>query len=250
MINFLKKNILFLLIFAISGLIGGLLVGDGLLAGYPDEVVNEILNQLGDASMLAVLTGVQYAIYGFSLGAFGIFLAERIGLWSGRPGLKAKPFAFSLLVGAFGGLAMIGSDVLWFGKQVPAILEYYIEKPSYMTVAGYMILGGVVEEVMLRLFAMSLIAFVLIKIFKNCEKTDIFFVIANVFSTILFAAGHLPLTQILFGLTPIIVFRCFLLNGGFGLLFGRLYRKHGIIYAMIAHAVCHLVSKAIWIAFL
>ena len=50
-------------------------------------------------------------------------------------------------------------------------------------------------------------------------------------------------------LTPMIIFRCFLLNGGFGLLFGWLYRKYGLRYAMIAHGGCHVVSKLIWILF-
>ncbi|WP_044976627.1 CPBP family intramembrane metalloprotease [Ruminococcus sp. HUN007] len=29
--------------------------------------------------------------------------------------------------------------------------------------------------------------------------------------------------------------RCFLMNGAFGIVFGRLYHKYGIQYAMIAH---------------
>ena len=51
------------------------------------------------------------------------------------------------------------------------------------------------------------------------------------------------------GLNPVIIFRCFLLNGGAGLLFGRLYRKYGIHYAMLGHALAHVVSKLIWILF-
>jgi hypothetical protein len=46
-----------------------------------------------------------------------------------------------------------------------------------------------------------------------------------------------------------LLFRCFLLNGGFGLFFGWLYRKHGIQYAMLAHAALHIVSKLIWTLF-
>ena len=38
-------------------------------------------------------------------------------------------------------------------------------------------------------------------------------------------------------------------NGGIGLLFGLLYRKYGLRYAMIAHGGCHVVSKLIWILF-
>ena len=112
--------------------------------------------------------------------------------------------------------------------------------------------GAVIEEVMLRLFFMSLIAFALYKVFekqKDKPSTAVF-VAANVIAALLFSAGHLPLTDILFGLSPMIVFRCFLLNGGLGLLFGFLYRKYGLRYAMIAHGGCHIVSKLIWILFL
>ena len=52
------------------------------------------------------------------------------------------------------------------------------------------------------------------------------------------------------GNSPILIFRCFLLNGSFGLAFGWLYRKYGLRYAMIAHGGCHVVSKLIWILFI
>ena len=75
-------------------------------------------------------------------------------------------------------------------------------------------------------------------------------VAANAIAALMFAAGHLPATALLFGgLTPMLLFRCFLLNGGFGLLFGRIYRKYGIQYAMVAHALAHIVSKLIWFLF-
>jgi hypothetical protein len=44
--------------------------------------------------------------------------------------------------------------------------------------------------------------------------------------------------------------RCFLLNGVGGLWFGRLYRKYGLSYAMLAHALFHVVSDVIWAAFI
>ena len=34
------------------------------------------------------------------------------------------------------------------------------------------------------------------------------------------------------------------------LLFGYLYRKHGIVYAMISHAALHIVSRVIWAVFI
>ena len=67
---------------------------------------------------------------------------------------------------------------------------------------------------------------------------------------LLFAAGHLPTTFVTLGNSPLILFRCFLLNGTFGLAFGWLYRRYGLRYAMIAHGGCHVVSKLIWILWL
>ena len=51
-------------------------------------------------------------------------------------------------------------------------------------------------------------------------------------------------------LTPLLLFRCFLFNGGLGLGFGYLYRKYGIVYAMIAHGAAHLISDLLMILFL
>ena len=74
---------------------------------------------------------------------------------------------------------------------------------------------------------------------------------ANLIAALVFAAGHLPTTMAFFGgLTPVIVFRCFLLNGCFALVFGRYYRKYGIQYAILGHFGIHLVSKLILLAVL
>ena len=71
---------------------------------------------------------------------------------------------------------------------------------------------------------------------------------ANIISALVFAAAHLPATvQLLGELTPLILLRCFLLNGAAGLLFGRFYRRYGIQYAILTHMVFHLVSRMIWL---
>lgn len=60
----------------------------------------------------------------------------------------------------------------------------------------------------------------------------------------------MPATVGIFGgLTPLIVVRCFLLNGIGGYLFGEAFRKHGIGYAMIAHAMAHIVKFVLFAIF-
>ena len=151
-----------------------------------------------------------------------------------------------------GGLALILPDLLIFGKYEQALLDMYAVKPTLPYLLATVTYGAVIEEVMLRLFMMSLVAFVLHKLFDRKREgvSTAVLVAANVVSALLFAAGHLPANDMMFGLSPVIVLRCVLLNGGFGLLFGWLYRKYGLRYAMIAHGGCHVVSKLIWILFL
>ncbi|MBQ8312714.1 MAG: CPBP family intramembrane metalloprotease [Clostridia bacterium] len=128
----------------------------------------------------------------------------------------------------------------------------YAAKPTIPYLLATVTYGAVIEEIMLRLFMMSLVSLMLHLLFERKREGASTWVLiaANVVSALLFAAGHLPATEMMFGLTPMLVFRCFLLNGVFGLAFGWLYRRFGLRYAMIAHGGCHVVSKLIWILFI
>ena len=250
--KFLKSYWKHLLIFTLAGLIGGFLAGLDLLSSYPPHIQEEILAQGMTKNVMAIVTGVQYAAYGLVLGVLGIILAKKIRLWQDRLAVRPKPLGITVISFVILGILFIGVDYLLFARLIPPVADSFLIKPTAATIIGAMILGGIVEEVMLRLFMMSLIAFILLKIFRKCDEKgrEIIFIVSNVVSAMLFAAAHLPTTEILYGITPIILIRCFLLNGGFGLVFGRLYRKYGIQYAMIAHAGIHLVSKLIWLLFI
>ena len=164
--------------------------------------------------------------------------------------LEKKPLIRTAIVAIFGGLLLILPDLLIFGNYSDAIRDSCAAKPTIPFLLASVIYGGVIEEVMLRLFTMSLLAFLLQKLFRQESGTTGVRITANVIAALLFAAGHLPATAMTLGITPMILIRCFLLNGGLGLLFGWLYRKYGLRYAMLAHAGCHVVSKLIWMLFL
>ena len=140
-------------------------------------------------------------------------------------------------------------DYWVFGACIPGVREATAATLNGIVVLASVLYGGIIEEVMLRLFVMSLIAWLGWKLFCRGreEVPEKMIAAANILAALLFAAGHLPATLMLLGrITPIVLLRCFLLNGGFGLIFGRLYRKYGIQYAMISHAAVHIVSKLIW----
>lgn len=251
MSDFIKIYWKTLLFFAIVGLLGGYFVGIYQLDSFPAEMQQQVYGQGVTKTVLGLVSAFQSALYGVVLGALGICLGKKIGLWKDERTFDRKPLIIASVIGGLGGVAMILSDLFFFGNYSQAILDSYSVKPTIPYMIATVTYGAVIEEVMLRLFFMSLIAFVLYKVFekKNDRPSIAVIVVANVIAALLFAAGHLPLTNILFGLSPIIVFRCFLLNGGLALLFGFLFRKYGIRYAMIAHGGCHIVSKLIWILF-
>ena len=249
--NFLKSYWNTLLFFTAAGLIGGFFVGLYLLDSYPAEIVAEITAQGFTPLLVGLVTAYQAAGYGLVLGALGIILAKKVGLWKDERHFEKKPLMVAVLVAITGGLGIILPDLLYFGNYIPAIRDSYLVKPNLATIIGSVIYGGIIEEVMLRLFLMSLIALILHKIFGKgkAQPSTNLLVVANIIAALLFAAGHLPTTAVLMGITPMILLRCFLLNGTFGLLFGWLYRKYGLRYAMVAHAGSHVVSKAIWLLF-
>ena len=258
--NFIKTYWKTLLFFGIVGLIGGFFVGIYQLDSFPaemkqqflDEMIASGITQIPAELFLGIVSALQSVGYGVGLGAVGIWLGKKTGLWKDEKSITKKPLIITLAVAVVGGLALILPDILFFGHYSETIMNSYSVKPSIPYLIAMVTYGGVIEEVMLRLFFMSLIAFILHKLFgkKNEAPTSAILIVSNVIAAILFAASHLPATLMMIGNSPLILFRCFLLNGGFGLLFGYLYGKYGLRYAMIAHGGCHIVSKLIWILFI
>lgn len=258
--EFIKSYWKTLLFFAIIGLLGGFFTGLYMLDSYPEDIKQQLIQEVNSAGLsqipvdilMGVITAIQSAIYGVVLGGIGIIIAKKIGLWKDEKCINKKPLIISIVIAFIGGLALILPDMLFFSNYSEVIKNSYLEKPAFTYILASITYGAVIEEVMLRLFLMSLIAYLLGMILKkNCDGSNgAILIIANVISAILFAAGHLPATLMLIGNSPLILFRCFLLNGGLGLLFGYLYRKYGLRYAMIAHGGCHIVSKLIWILFI
>lgn len=214
------------------------------------SILDPVLAQLGSVEILILVYIIQIIGYAGFCGFFGHILAGKLGLM-GPVSLKKQPLVRTCIWSLGGGI-LFSLDYWTFGAWIPGLREASDLTLKLNTVMASVLYGGVVEELMLRLFFMSLIAWVLWKLFFRSQESvpEGVLIAANVIAAVIFAAGHLPATMLLFGgLTPLLIFRCFLLNGGFGLFFGRIYRKYGIQYAMVAHALLHIVSKLIWFLF-
>ena len=258
--DFIKSYYKTLLFFALVGLVGGFFTGLYILDSYTEELQAELLSELaalglGDFPadiLLGIITAAQACGYGLVLGALGIYLGKQVGLWRDEISIRKRPLILSVSASVVCGLVMILSDILYFGRYSEAIADSYATKPTVSYMLASVLYGGVIEEVMLRLFFLSLIAFILHKVFERGRDvpSDKALIISNIVTALLFAIGHLPATLMLLGDTPMIIARCFILNGGIGLIFGYFYRKHGLRYAMITHGGCHVISKLIWLLFI
>ena len=250
--NKFKKPLLFVLALVPIAIVGGYFTGVYSWAELTDDVKSQILAQTGNnLSLYYLLTTIQALIYTLIFGFFGYILSEKTGLM--KPvRFEKKPMMVTIGMTLFTGLVLC-TDLFYFRNHIPQVAAIYQGKPSFSYWMASVLYGGVIEEILLRLFMMSILAFLAWKIFFRREVTPPVGVIiaANILATLLFAAGHLPSTMQMFGeITPMILLRCFLLNGAGGLVFGYLYRKYGIQYSMMAHAGAHIVWKIIWIILL
>ena len=243
----MKKALKFTLSLLPVALVAGYFVTVYQVEMLDEAILAPVLEQLGSVWILIAITMVQTVGYAAVCGFFGCLLANSLGLW--RPiRFEKSQLLKALQYSVIGGI-IFSLDKWTFGTWIPEVGASYEAPITLNNWLGSVLYGGIVEELMLRLFFMSLLAWLIWKIFfRQEEKVPArVLTIANAVAALLFAAGHLPATFVLFGeLTPMILLRCFLLNGSFGLLFGYLYRKFGIQYAMVSHATFHIVSKLIW----
>jgi len=229
---------------------------------YVLELQSGVLEQLDLPIPLPALIILQVIQSGllFAVSIFlGLLLAKRVGL--GTPILDSVTrsesvfdkvraiLPISIGLGVLASLLIVGLDVYIFQ---PALIQELGEKANVLNQTaqpaawkGFLasFYGGIAEEILLRLFVMSLLAWLgsFIKKTKDGKPTNIIFWIANILAAILFGIGHLPAASLILPLTTLVVIRIVLLNAVGGILFGWLYQKHGLESAMIAHFSADIV---------
>lgn len=249
--NELKKPLIFTAIMIPIACIAGYFLAIYQLDMFAGAMLDEAIAEIGSKEMLIGVVILQNAMYAVILGFCGYLLSDKLGLIRSFR-LHGMALKKSLLISVAAAL-LFSLDYWTFGAVYP---EIQTADAAGLTVTSWIasiLGGGIMEELMLRFFFMSLLAFLLWKIFFRKEQTvpTKVLIIANVIAALLFAAGHIPATILIFGeLTPLILIRCFLFNGGAGLIFGYLFCKYVIQYAMLSHAMFHIVSKTVWTLFI
>lgn len=109
--------------------------------------------------------------------------------------------------------------------------------------------GGISEEVLLRLFFLTLVIWLLMLITRNKSDSPspIIIWIANIIAAFVFGIGHLPAMMSLgIEIDTYIFVRSIVLNGIGGITFGWLYFTYGLESAMIAHFCADIVIHVIF----
>ncbi|MCR4926051.1 MAG: CPBP family intramembrane metalloprotease [Clostridiales bacterium] len=245
-----KKPLIFSLILFPLFVIGGYLATVMSVSSMTPEFLSQGIEQFGSKLNLILASSIMPIILPFICSFFGFILSEKIGLlrpFKFEKSALIKTIVISMIFGIIFSL-----DAWTFAKWSPELAKTYESTGSFDAITWFssVLYGGLSEEIMMRLFFMSFLSFAVWKIFfKEKENVPNGVIIgSNIVVALAFAVSHLPATLQTFGvLTPLLIFRCFLMNGAFGLLFGRLYRKYGIQYAVLSHIILHIVSKTIWL---
>jgi Type II CAAX prenyl endopeptidase Rce1-like len=244
-----------------TALVLGIATGIGAILVIPYAVASTgvPLHKRGlPLGVVIVLSGMQSAILASLLAWVGLRLGAALGLdaplvraWAERrPFVRQTNWVIAASVGVVAALAIVALDLTLFRLLLaPADLDRIrsalaAHHPARWQGALACFYGGVGEEVQLRLFFMTAIAWCIAKVAH--KKSLAVFLIANVVAALIFGVGHLPFAATVFGsLTVGLVSRTVVLNALAGVMFGELYRRYGLEHAMVAHfcgdVVLHVV---------
>jgi len=184
----------------------------------------------------------------------GMILSTRIGLrmplvqaWvSGEHPVNLRAVVLpGILVGAAVGMVLVTIEALFFIKHLPAAMLPLFGISLWKRLLAGVLYGGLTEELIMRLFLLSLVSWLLGKWWKTPEgmPTSGAFWTAIILVAVLFGLGHLPTTSAMTPLTQLVVVRAVVLNATAGIAFGYLYWNRGLEAAMLAHMSAHLVMQ-------
>lgn len=184
----------------------------------------------------------------------GLVLSERTGLrmpliqaWTtGKRASVAQAVVLpGLLVGVAIGATLVAIEALVFLRHLPPAMHPLFTIPLWKRLLAGVLYGGITEELFMRLFLVSLVAWLCGRWWRTPGglPTSGGFWIAIVLVAVVFGLGHLPATSAITPLTTMLVWRALVLNGIAGIAFGYLYWKHGLEAAMIGHMGAHLVMQ-------
>ncbi|WP_240376112.1 type II CAAX prenyl endopeptidase Rce1 family protein [Bacillus piscicola] len=152
--------------------------------------------------LLTLLSALQLWLISWVLAFLGLRLARRTGfsfsilasIFTHDKGkYRKKDVALSVFLGLLVAFIIVAADKFYF-QHVVAVLGENEPAFSWLGLITGVLYGGVFEEILLRLFFMSLFVWTFAKLFfrNNDQIPAVVYIVAILISSVLFAAGHLP----------------------------------------------------------
>ena len=241
-----KRDLNISLIFTLIGLIAGALIVSFQISTASEEFKSQLISVVGSVEMLIIIGAIQAAILTFIATFIGVKLARKLDLKLYTQA-NISNLTIVIIISLFIALLITLSDKFIFSPYLPQEATSY--EFSFLYFISSILYGGIIEELLLRLFLMSLIGWILYRFFVvKKERKSIpnwIFIVSIFFAAIIFGLGHLPVTAQTIGLSPPIIIRAIFLNGVAGIGFGYLYWKIGLSHAIYAHALIHVFNQLI-----
>lgn len=216
-----------------------------LVIPYSFEFAGQSLFDQPNVLEIILIAFIQYGVQFALLVYFGLLISKKIEIeptpvLSGKTKLQ-KYLTISVVSGIVVGLGIVLLDRLLDLIFLFPDVESGAGAPS--AIAGFLasFYGGIGEEVILRLFFVPFLCLLIIGAMKvlgfarTWKHTDNIVWVSVVIAAILFGLGHLPATAMAMEITPAVIFRAVLLNGILGVVFGWLFYRKGLEFAMISH---------------
>jgi hypothetical protein len=244
------------------------LVGAGLVLPYAMALQHAALAAAAERMHLGV---VELLLISTAQTALLLLIAVLAGLWASRrlglsiPLISAwvtrqstfsgagRTLLLAFVIGLAVGLGLVALDYFVFASMpsVASLAKAAAEggtPPSAWRglLAGFY--GGIDEEILMRLGLMSVLALALRWIVRKGDEalpSGVFWT-ANILTAVLFGLGHLPATAALAPLTAALVARAIVLNGAAGIVFGVLFRRYGLEWAMVSHFGADIVLHVVF----
>lgn len=226
-------------------------VSSVLVLPYLFEIRGQTIPPLSEFMVIAILAFVQYGLMFLVFTYLGLRISKKIEIeatpvLSGKTKLK-KHLKLSIASGVAVGLALLSLDFL-FSPQIGAI-EVTVGTIESILASFY---GGIAEEILMRLFVLPFICLLIIGSLKllgfakTWKRTDKVVWTSIILAAILFGIGHLTIASAISDITPMVILRTVLLNGIGGVVFGWLFYRRGLEFAMISHFSADIVIHVLF----
>jgi membrane protease YdiL (CAAX protease family) len=238
--EFLGVDLRIWMTLALAASISGLLV-----IPYSFEFAGQSVPSLPEFLQIAPLAFIQYFVQFSLLAYFGLRISRKIEL-EPTPVLSGKTrldehLTISVVSGIAAGVGIVLLDILLDFMFIFPQVGSGTGAPS--AILGFLasFYGGTGEEVLLRLFFVPFLcllilgAMKLLGYTKSWKATDTILWVSVILAAIVFGLGHLPGTAAIMPITPPVILRAVLLNGIGGVVFGWLFFRKGLEFAMISH---------------